>query len=114
MHNDKKRRAVMAVAVICVLAPCLIGCTETDPLTMPGRWQPGGVNEANLAAEMQNPADLFQGRPLPGADGQEAAAAVERFRRGIVKPLPDVGLAEIKLGHDSGPQAAAVSGLGGY
>ncbi len=63
------------------LAIALGGCAATDPLLRPDLWQPNGANEANIAAEVANPADLVHGR-----DGGErhrrqlAAAAVERLR----------------------------------
>ncbi len=71
------------------LSLCLAACAQTDPLTAAGRWTPTSVNEANLAVQLANPADLLEGQASDGADGQQAVAAVARLRRGQLKALAD-------------------------
>jgi type IV pilus biogenesis protein CpaD/CtpE len=83
----------------------LAGCAATDPLLNPNLWRPSGINEANIAAEAADPADLVHGRqPASGTDGELAAAAVLRLRTGHVKALPDSAISDIHV------QSAPTSG----
>jgi type IV pilus biogenesis protein CpaD/CtpE len=76
----------------------LAGCAVTDPMLNDRGWHPSGVNEANIAAEVVNPADLRNGRELTaGSDGEQAAAAVLRLRTGRVKGLPDSSLSDLHV-----------------
>ena len=100
--------------LFCILASvvCLSGCASlagvTDPYQRAGTWAPSHANEANLHAMVANPADLVHGRGDDTAIGQTAAAAVERLRVGKVRPLPDSGVAEVKVISSGAP-----SGYGG-
>ena len=88
------------------LLAVLGGCGATDPLLSDKDWNPDNANEANIAAEVVNPADLQYGRqPVGGGDGELAAAAVLRLRTGHVKPLPDSGLTDLQV--QQAPAAAA-------
>ena len=49
----------------------------------------GCANDANLAAMVAHPEDLVQGRTLAPADGAHTARAVEMWREGKQKPLPE-------------------------
>jgi len=74
-------------------------------LLNPNLWHPSGVNEANIAAEVADPADLAHGRAAPaGTDGELAAAAVLRLRTGHVKALPDSAISDLHV------QSAPASG----
>ena len=86
----------------------LAGCALTDPYQRPGNWYPLGVNAENLTLMVANPNDLREGQPLGPADGQLAAAAVERLRRDKVKSLPDSGVADVQpvATNGNGPVAA--------
>jgi type IV pilus biogenesis protein CpaD/CtpE len=76
----------------------LTGCAATDPLLNPNLWQPSGVNEANIAAQVADPADLTHGRAAAaGTDGELAATAVLRLRTGHVKPLPDSAISDLHV-----------------
>jgi type IV pilus biogenesis protein CpaD/CtpE len=76
----------------------LAGCAATDPLLNPNLWQPSGVNEANIAAQVADPADLTHGRAAAsGDDGELAAAAVLRLRNGHVKQLPDSAISDLHV-----------------
>lgn len=66
-----------------------------DPYQVPGTWRPLGSNEQNLRAMLVRPTDLDGGVNDPGADGQRAAAAVERLRADRVKRLPDSGVSQV-------------------
>ena len=97
--------AVKRLTAAIGLAAILQGCASTDPLLNTEHWNPTGVNEANIAAQVANPADLVRGREMPaGSDGQLASAAILRLRSGHVKQLPASGLTDLQL------QAAPASG----
>ena len=102
-----RARAALAFALL----PALAGCAVTDPLTQEGLWHPTGANEANLRLMVAAPSDLARGVAARGADGHGAARAVDRLRRGRVKPLPDVGIAtSAPAGAVAAPAAANASG----
>lgn len=56
------------------------GCADVDPYRRPGVWRPSGVNAANIASSVVQPADLVRGRGARHADGEQAASAVQRMR----------------------------------
>ena len=64
------------------------GCSQTDPLYKAGAWNPSGVNDSNLAAQVADPEDLVHGQGREDSDGQQAADAVDRLRRGTLKAFP--------------------------
>jgi hypothetical protein len=94
------RKFILAAASLATLA--VAGCEEYDPLYREGLWQPMHVNRTNLTMAVANPADLVRGHGVPTADGQLAAAAVQRLHDNKVKKLPDAGLAEIKVSGQGG------------
>ena len=83
---------MLARALICVAALTLSGCDLTDPYSREGVWR---ANEANLRAMVVSPADLARGVSAPGGDGQQAAAALDRYRNDKVRPLPDSAVAKV-------------------
>ncbi len=103
-------RVVIGRSLVVLVGLGVAGCTELDPLTSSNRWNPTGVNEANLLAQVADPNDLVTGRGVTGADGQLAAAAVTRLRRDHVKALPDVGLTTLQLGSPATPSASDPGG----
>jgi hypothetical protein len=76
------------------IAVALAGCNGIDPYLREGTWRPNGANEANLPLMVASPADLARGVGGPG-DGQQAAAALDRYRNDKVRQLPTSGVAEI-------------------
>jgi hypothetical protein len=86
---------MLARALICFAALTLSGCDMTDPYLREGVWRPNGSTEANLRAMVAAPADLARGVSAPGGDGQQAAAALDRYRNDKVRPLPDSALAKV-------------------
>ncbi len=81
-----------------VVLPAVAGCNRFDPLTSDRYWRPLGVNSDNIAAQVVNPVDFLHGRdPSGGADGDLAAAAVQRLRTGHVRPLPDSGVSDFHV-----------------
>jgi type IV pilus biogenesis protein CpaD/CtpE len=100
-----RARLTVAIGAIVGSPGILAGCAATDPLLNPSLWHPTGLNEANIAAEVADPADLANGRSAAsGAHGELAAAAVLRLRSGHVKALPDSAISDLHV------QAAPSSG----
>lgn len=101
-------------ATLLLLALPLLGACElpvTDPFRREGAWRPTHANDANLAAQVRNPAHLREGVPaFGGSDGQVAAAAVARWRSGRVTPLPASGIAKIEATGTVAPTASGPSG----
>ena len=60
----------------------LSGCSATDPFTREGTWKPSGVNEANIAAQAANPADLARGRADSSGTYRAGTSAVDRLWQG--------------------------------
>jgi type IV pilus biogenesis protein CpaD/CtpE len=85
----------LRLATLVLAIPALAGCTQVDPFNHAGSWRPGGANDRNLQAVLEDPRDLVMGRGASGADGQRAALAVERLRQDRVRPLPASGIARI-------------------
>ncbi len=102
----QKSRPCLALAGLLALASC---GPEFDPLSREGLFQPTHVNRANLAAQVANPADLVRGTGSVTADGQLAAAAVDRLRTDRVKKLPASDLAAITA-NSSGSNDSGSSG----
>jgi hypothetical protein len=88
------RPAATAAALLAALAGC---GSQYDPLTREGMWTPDHSNRADLIMQAANPSDVTFGKGTSGADGQLAAAAVERLRIGKVKKLPDSGVSQISV-----------------
>lgn len=83
-------RQLACVIVLLLLA----GCDATDRYLRDGVWRPNGANEANLRAMVVSPADLARGVPSK-SDGQQAAAALDRYRNDKVRLLPDSAVAKV-------------------
>ncbi|QEO17611.1 hypothetical protein [Acetobacter vaccinii] len=103
-----------------LMLPFAVGCSTMEPLDQSYHWRPLGVYDANIAAMAERKSDLVSGRPLGPSDGHQAAEAVQRWRDGKVRKLPNTGLAEVKSsgGDDqgesgSGSGLAAATGAGG-
>jgi hypothetical protein len=105
MSTGTARRSRCFVA--CLL---LAGCG--DPFLRPGSWDASQANQLNLAAQAADWRDLARGRGAPGSDGQQAAAAVERLRRGAVKPLPAATVSSIAAQGAEAPAAAPAAAAG--
>jgi hypothetical protein len=83
-----------------------------DPLVRDGLFQPGHTNYANLSLQVANPGDLVRGSGTTGADGQMAAAAIERYRNDKLKKLPAADLAQVSA-NNSGDNNSTGGGGGG-
>lgn len=90
----------------------LAGCTG-DPYRWENHWNPNQANMANAVQQAANTRDAVHGHGDSGADGQEAAAAVQRLREGKVKQLTDVSLSGIgDFGGAGGSQGSGAGGTG--
>ena len=96
------RRSFTVVALA-----ALVGCTGS--FDEPYHWNTEQVNDVNRAAQVVDWRDLVQGHADPGSDGLEAAAAVDRLRRGLVKPLPTATVSDIATQGSAVPAAAPVT-----
>ena len=81
--------------LLCIVILTLAGCDATDPYLREGVWRPNGANDANLRAMVVSPSDLARGVASVRGDGQQAAAALDRYRNDKVRSLPDSGIAKI-------------------
>ena len=102
----QKSRPCLALAGLLALSAC---GPEFDPLSREGLYRPIHVNRANLVAQVANPADLVRGTGSTTADGQLAAAAVDRLRTDRVKKLPASDLAAVTA-NSSGSNDSGSSG----
>jgi uncharacterized membrane protein YgcG len=74
---------------ILVLAPlALSACIVPDASHADGAFRPQGLNAANLAAMVQDPADLSHGRGDAGPDRKLAAHAVTTLWQNPTPSLP--------------------------
>ena len=102
-HRHRPWRLVPAILGLLALA----GCSLTDPYQRPGVWRPTSANETNFELQVARAADLVRGRGAIDADGDAAAAAVERLRQDKVRVLPASSIS--KIGGNSGAQGGGGS-----
>lgn len=88
--SPRLARAGMAVAGF-ALAAALGGCERLDPFEKEGIWKPAGVNDANIAVQVANPADLARGRSATSGSVRSATTAVERLWQGPTQRQPGQG-----------------------
>lgn len=69
----------------------LSGCAQLDPFQREGIWKPSGVNDANIAATVDNPADLARGREDARGTVRTPTIAVDRLWAGAPAQRPQQG-----------------------
>ncbi len=79
---SRTRKMRVAPLALLALSGALAGCSATDPYEKAGIWRPSGVNGANIAAQVANPADLVRGRGEAGGSVRSSGPAVERMWQG--------------------------------
>lgn len=83
----------------------LMGCSVFDPTVRTGTLKIDNTPTINAASMIANPYDMQRGHGSTIADGQLAAAAVDRARSDTVKPLmssPDGTVASSSSGSGTG------------
>ncbi|MFT8418086.1 MAG: hypothetical protein ABF636_04540 [Acetobacter sp.] len=101
-------KSTLRLLCLSSVTAALAGCANGDPLQQPYTWRPLHVYDANIEAQVERKSDLISGRHLGPSDGHEAADAVQRWRDGKVRQIPDTDLAQLQTnGSGSG------SGSGG-
>ena len=84
MHRNDRKLVGWALLLSCCLG---VGGCNYDPWQREGTWTPSGVNDANLAAMVANPADLYGNAGSPFSRASAAAPAVDRLLTGKTKTL---------------------------
>ena len=90
MHRSGVPPIIALAGVLLLGSLTLAGCSQTDPYLRSGTWKPSGVNTANIASMVANPADLSRGRGETTGTVRSATTAVDRMWRG---PPPAQGAA---------------------
>ena len=85
---SRTRKMRVAPLALLALSGALAGCSATDPYEKAGIWRPSGVNEANIAAQVANPADLVRGRGDTSGSVRSSGTAGERLWQGGPAPRP--------------------------
>ena len=106
------RQVAALPAIVAIgLSTLLGGCSQTDPYTREGMWQPVGANAINLATMLERPADLVRGHGAQGAPAIQAVPPVVAIWTGKLTPLPDVSSTSGSSGPaGTAPTAAAPAG----
>lgn len=85
LHRPIPHRRVPHAALLAATLGALAtlgACAATDPYTRQGIWQPSGVNDANLAAMVVDPTELWYGRERTQGTLRTPTRAVERLWQG--------------------------------
>lgn len=106
-------KSYIRILLLSGVSAALMGCSDMDPLTQPYTWRPLNVYDANIAAQVEKKSDLVAGRHLGPSDGHEAADAVQRWRDGKVRDIPDTDLAQLQTNGSSGGGSGSGSGGAG-
>jgi hypothetical protein len=112
LRRIRLKHAVGAGAVAALLGTSACG-PENDPWYRDGLFLPGHTNHNNLTLMVANPTDLVRGTGATTADGQQAAAAVERWRNDKVKKLPASDLAQVSASASGDNNSTGGGGGGG-
>ncbi len=99
------RHLVRFAAFGMTLVACA-GCAFMDPYERVGMWRPRNANDGNLTAMVADPHDLVVGKSDRVVDASLATAAVDRMRRGTIKPLP---AENFEIGGSSGASTSAAT-----
>jgi len=110
-HRKMAPRVVLA-ALAAGTFITLGGCSQMDPFTKVGAWNPMGANDLNRELQVSRPTDLVQGRGTTDGDGVTAAAAVDRLQHDHVKALPDASISSVGSGGGGGGGSSGSGGSG--
>lgn len=89
-----------------LIALLLAGCDRADPYRRQWMWQPEGVNQANLQAQVADPRVLLRGHGITGAT-RDAGDAADRLMQGHPIGFNALGGAGPSGSTPSGPAPSA-------
>lgn len=100
-----------ALLILIGLPACLLGGCQQDPFDRPGTWSVPrnqlGSNDQNLRTMIADPRDLAAGTGEANSESTAAAPAVRRLQTGKRLPLPQSGVANLRVGGNSSPSGGA-------
>lgn len=110
--NQSLNFAKNALLLLCLssVTAALAGCENGDLPQEPYTWRPLHVYDANIEAQVERKSDLIAGRHLGPSDGHEAADAVQRWRDGKVREIPETDLAQLQTNGSGGGSGSGGSG----
>ena len=98
----------MRHAALLIPLGLLAACAQ-DPFERPGTWSVPqnqlGSNDQNLRTMIVDPRDLVAGTGEPNSASTAAAPPVRRLLTGKRPPLPQSGVANLRVGGSSTPAA---------
>ena len=103
-----RTRKIRVPLLFLAVGLALAGCSKYDPYERAGIWKPSGVNDANIAAMVADPADLTRGREKAGGTVRTATTAVERLWQGGPQQRPQAGQSS-QQGQGAGQPGAAAA-----
>lgn len=89
--------SLILAGMLVTLGLPLGACTD-DPFERPGTWRPAGVNDANLRAQVADPATLRRGVGAGTDRGQQASTAITTLEAGKRPPVPTTALTDVGAG----------------
>lgn len=89
-HPSPRCLSRLAILLGLVVLP-LGACTE-DPFERPGTWRPAGINEANLRAQVTDPAVLERGVGAGTDRGQQGSMPITTLEAGKRPAVPTTRL----------------------
>jgi type IV pilus biogenesis protein CpaD/CtpE len=88
-------RTVLVLPLLFVMAAALVACEHySDGIARLNEVPFGGTNQANIAAQVANPADLVHGRGRDDVSGWTATAPIQRLQTDHDKKLLNTGHTE--------------------
>jgi uncharacterized membrane protein YgcG len=112
MSNGNATMMLLRCAVITLAPLALSACIVPDASRAESPWSPQGVNAANLAAMVKDPADLSHGHGDKGPDRKLSAQAVTTLWENPSPSLPQSG-ASSGSGSGASGSGSGSSGSGG-
>lgn len=90
------------LALLVGLAALPIAACTDDPFERPGTWRPAGVNEANLRAQVVDPAMLERGVGASTDRGQQGSMPITTLQDGKRPAVPTTRLTGVGFAGSAG------------